>query len=79
MVAGVGLFGVVTASFAAWLVDQLRDEETANEQATRADLLALREQLDRIEERIAALDASATTVSGPDVGDAARKSRRQRS
>lgn len=57
MVAGVGLFGVVTASFAAWLVDQLRDEEMANEQATHADLVALREQLNRIEAR---LDAAGT-------------------
>lgn len=55
MVAGVGLFGVVTAAFAAWLVDQLRDEEAANQQATRADLLALREQLNRIEARLDAL------------------------
>jgi voltage-gated potassium channel len=59
MVAGVGLFGVVTASFAAWLVDQLRDEEAANQQATRADLIALREQLTRIEQRLAALDPKA--------------------
>jgi voltage-gated potassium channel len=65
MVAGVGLFGVVTASFAAWLVGQLRDEETANEQATRADLLALREQLNRIEERIAALDTKPTESPSP--------------
>ena len=55
MVAGVGLFGVVTASFAAWLVDQLRDEEAASQQATRADLVALREQLARIEARLDAL------------------------
>jgi voltage-gated potassium channel len=59
MVAGVGLFGVVTASFAAWLVDQLRDEEAASQQATRADLIALREQLSRIEDRLAALDTPA--------------------
>jgi voltage-gated potassium channel len=55
MVAGVGLFGVVTASFAAWLVDQLRDEEEASQQATRADLVALREQLGRIEARLDAI------------------------
>jgi voltage-gated potassium channel len=55
MVAGVGLFGVVTASFAAWLVDQLRDEEEASQQATRADLVALREQLGRIEARLEAM------------------------
>jgi voltage-gated potassium channel len=52
MISGVGLFGVVTASFAAWLVDQLRDEETDSEQATQADLAAVREQLDRIERRL---------------------------
>jgi voltage-gated potassium channel len=55
MISGVGLFGVVTASFAAWLVDQLRDEEAENQQTTRADIDSLRAQLDRIEARLEAL------------------------
>jgi voltage-gated potassium channel len=55
MISGVGLFGVVTASFAAWLVDQLRDEEAENQQTTRADVDSLRAQLDRIEKRLEAL------------------------
>lgn len=52
MISGVGLFGAVTASFAAWLVDQLRDEEIENQQSTRKDIEALRNQLDRIEARL---------------------------
>jgi voltage-gated potassium channel len=54
MITGVGLFGAVTASFATWLVDQLRTEEDAARAATQRDLEALKVQLDRIERSIAA-------------------------
>jgi voltage-gated potassium channel len=77
MVAGVGLFGVVTASFAAWLVDQLRDEEEATQQATRADLIALREQLTRIEDRISALDTSAAAPTAGSPRQSGKKTPRK--
>lgn len=63
MISGVGLFGVVTASFAAWLVDQLRDEEHEIEQTTHADVLALRAQLDRIEQRLDSLSGAPSAVA----------------
>lgn len=63
MISGVGLFGAVTASFAAWLVDQLREEEE-NKQTTLADLDRLRVQLDRIEARLDAVGAPAPAPDG---------------
>ncbi|HKC27036.1 MAG TPA: ion channel, partial [Jatrophihabitans sp.] len=38
MIGGVALIGVVTASFAAWFIDRVRDEEAEEEAATRRDL-----------------------------------------
>ncbi len=61
MISGVGLFGAVTASFAAWLVDQLRVEESESEAATQRDLHAVQAQLDRIEKRLAAQAGGADT------------------
>ena len=58
MISGVGLFGVVTASFAAWLVDQLRVEESESQAATQRDLEALQAQLDRIEAHLSAAAAA---------------------
>jgi voltage-gated potassium channel len=58
MITGVALFGAVTASFASWLVDQARSDEAADQQATRDDLDALREQLHRMETQLAAISAA---------------------
>jgi voltage-gated potassium channel len=66
MISGVGLFGAVTASFAAWLVDQLRDEEAETQQATRTDLRALHDQLDRIEARLDAMRVAPAPVGRRD-------------
>lgn len=58
MITGVGLFGAVTASFATWLVDQLRDEEAESEATMHRDLEQVRAQLDRMERRLATLQNS---------------------
>jgi voltage-gated potassium channel len=52
MVGGIALIGAVSASFATWLIDRVREVEEDAETATRADLRGLREQLDRIERRL---------------------------
>ena len=54
MIAGVGLFGVVTASFATWLVDSLRDDDEALA-STRQDIEALHDRLSSIDKRLDAL------------------------
>lgn len=38
MIAGVGLFGVVTASFAAWLVDSINEQDEDDRASTAADI-----------------------------------------
>ena len=45
MLAGVALLGVVTASIAAWLIDEVREVETETQAATRADLALLRAEI----------------------------------
>lgn len=52
MVAGLALLGAVTASFASWLIERLRDEEEVEETATRHDLQALHAQLGRMEQQL---------------------------
>jgi voltage-gated potassium channel len=45
MIGGVMLVGAVTASFATWLIDRLRDEEEDEIEETQADLRAVHDQL----------------------------------
>jgi voltage-gated potassium channel len=45
MLGGIALLGTVTASIASWLIDRVRQTEEASETATRADLLALHEEV----------------------------------
>jgi voltage-gated potassium channel len=53
MIGGVALIGAVSASFATWLIDRVRQVEDESQLTTRRDLMVLREQLDRIEHRLA--------------------------
>ncbi len=55
MIGGIVLVGVITASFASWLIERVRqiDEETQN--ATRRDVASLQAQLSRLEVRLDAL------------------------
>jgi voltage-gated potassium channel len=60
MVSGIAVIGLVTASFAAWLVGRVRDDVVTAEEhlaATRRDLSELAGQLDRIERRLDAIEA----------------------
>jgi voltage-gated potassium channel len=45
MLAGIALIGVVTASFASWLIDRVRSVEKETQAATAADLQALRMEI----------------------------------
>lgn len=45
MLAGVGLLGIVTASLASWLIDQVRAVDEAEQQITRHDIQSLRVEL----------------------------------
>jgi voltage-gated potassium channel len=56
MIGGVALVGAVSASFASWLIQRLSAIEEDAAAATRRDISALRDQLDRIEARLAAVD-----------------------
>ena len=64
MLAGVALLGVVTASIASWLIDEVREVETETQAATRADLAQLRAE-------IAALRAQLRQGQPPDVASIA--------
>jgi voltage-gated potassium channel len=51
MVGGIALLGTVTATFASWLVNAVRDEQEETEDqldAVRAELLGIRQQLDQV-------------------------------
>lgn len=56
MVGGVMLVGAVTASFATWLIDRLRDEEEVDQAATRRDLHDVHAKLERVERELADLN-----------------------
>lgn len=45
MIGGIALLGIVTASIATWLLDQVKAEEDAAQAITRADLSALTEEI----------------------------------
>jgi len=45
MLAGIALIGVVTASFATWLIDRVRDVERDVEASVAADVAALRTEI----------------------------------
>jgi len=51
MVGGIAMLGTVTAMFASWLIEAVRDEAQETEtqlDAVQADLATLRERLDRV-------------------------------
>jgi voltage-gated potassium channel len=51
MIGGIALLGTVTATFASWLVNAVRDEQEETEtqlDAIQAELQAVRERLDRV-------------------------------
>lgn len=56
MVCGVALIGVVTASFASWLIERVTEVEEESEAATRRDLHALTEEVRALREQVARLE-----------------------
>ncbi len=52
IVAGVALVGAVTASFAAWIIDQLRVQEEEDQSATQRDLHRVEAKLDDVESKL---------------------------
>lgn len=45
MLGGVALLGVVTATFASWLVDRVREANEDEQMVTRADIASLRQEI----------------------------------
>ena len=60
MLAGIALLGVVTASIASWLIEQVRDVEAEAETATRADIAELRAEIVRLTEALSRRGAGGT-------------------
>lgn len=59
MLAGIAVLGVVTASFASWLVERVADAEQESDTATRDDINELRLEVQRLR------DALGQTASSP--------------
>jgi len=62
MIGGVALIGVVTASFAAWFIDRVRDGDEAEQAATRQDIHQTRQDLDRIMQRLDTLTSEVSAL-----------------
>lgn len=54
MIGGIALLGTVTASIASWLLDRVRETEETAQAATRADLIALREEISALRQALEA-------------------------
>lgn len=68
MIGGVALFGVVTASFAAWFIGRVRDDEEEAEAATQRDLAEIAARLESLTEEVRALRAERAERAEADVG-----------
>lgn len=51
MIAGIALLGVVTATFASWLIERV-DESTRSQDATQELVQSLRQEIQRLSERL---------------------------
>jgi voltage-gated potassium channel len=54
MIGGVALLGVVTATFASWLVDKVREVSEAEQAVTKADITELRREIAQLRELLLA-------------------------
>jgi voltage-gated potassium channel len=57
MIGGVALIGVVTASFAAWFIDRVRDQEEEIQAATQRDLEEMAARIAELTHEVRALRA----------------------
>ncbi|KJL29062.1 pH-gated potassium channel KcsA [Microbacterium azadirachtae] len=67
MLSGIALLGVVTATFASWIVEQLSEENTSRQAATVAHVDALRTEIAELRATLAAMAPAAvapTTARG---------------
>lgn len=53
MLAGIALIGVVTATFASWLIERVAEVEEEGQQATRRDVAALSQQVAELRSELA--------------------------
>lgn len=60
MLAGIALLGIVTASFASWLLDKVREVEDASQAATRRDIEALTVEVRTLREEQAAIHSGSS-------------------
>lgn len=59
MIGGVALIGVVTASFAAWFIDRVRDTEVEAQAATQRDLVEMTKRIENLTREVVALRRAA--------------------
>jgi voltage-gated potassium channel len=67
MLAGIALLGVVTASIASWLIDEVREAETETQAATRADLALLHAELVALRAQLASAEPPGGTSNALDL------------
>jgi voltage-gated potassium channel len=65
MLAGVALLGVVTASIASWLIDEVREVESENRAATAADLAELRAEIAALRAQLQPPDGASSALDLP--------------
>lgn len=53
MLAGIALIGVVTATFASWLIERVAEVEEEGQQATRRDVAVLSRQIEELRSELA--------------------------
>ncbi len=59
MLGGIALIGVVSATFASWIVERVSDETTAKETATQTQVEELRTEIAELKEMVRELRPSA--------------------
>ncbi len=72
MLGGIALLGVVTASFAAWLIETVRDIEEDAQAVTRRDLTAVLHRLDDVSARLDAITGHLALGGDPQVASGLR-------
>ena len=57
MLAGIALIGVITATFASWLIERVQEIEETSRTATRRDVQALSQQIADLQATVERLSA----------------------
>lgn len=73
MLCGIALLGVVTATIASWLLDQVRAEETLTRAATQEDLRELHDEVRQLRADLAGAAAGAAPPTPPTTDPSARR------